>query len=480
VRYWMYGWDNSLSQNSATAQLNTETWKDGYFPSQVNVFGSGLMAGTNEFPSAGHQRYPYGMDFYTWTEPDYHWINFKRNGPNHWHSDENGDRVHEQINYVNENELIVGRGYMGAIATETFMQSHGTLNTGDQSISLTNTTESKLPGWNLVGNPFHGYLDFDLVGAADGPNKDVLSHHVINGENNQVTDEGAFYVIYDADKYTGEASTAFRYYPVSGSEGGDYADRFLHPHQGFYVKANEEGGTMSFTQDMVVTRKFVIDNHQSGHFREWRPAYPLVNLYLNSDQGCADVTVIEFERPEWGGARKLKDLRVGNGLFYAHHDENYYAALFAQEGVDRVPLWFEAKEDDIFTIKWNLANADFHSMYLIDNIAGVEYDMLKNDTYTFEGHKGDYPSRFLIVFDLTSVDEQEDDEDHNFAFFTGSEWVVTGDGDLQFIDALGQVLAEKHISGQTRIILPLVADGPYLFRLNSSTGTRVQKVIITK
>ena len=119
-------------------------------------------------------------------------------------------------------------------------------------------------------------------------------------------------------------------------------------------------------------------------------------------------------------------------------------------------------------------------MYLIDNIAGVEYDMLKNDTYTFEGHKGDYPSRFLIVFDLTSVDEQEDDEDHNFAFFTGSEWVVTGDGDLQFIDALGQVLAEKHISGQTRIILPLVADGPYLFRLNSSTGTRVQKVIITK
>jgi hypothetical protein len=118
-------------------------------------------------------------------------------------------------------------------------------------------------------------------------------------------------------------------------------------------------------------------------------------------------------------------------------------------------------------------------MYLIDNILGVEYDMLKNDTYTFEGHTDDYPSRFLIVFELTGIEEEEEEE-HDFAFFTGSEWVVTGDGDLQFIDVLGQVLAEKHISGQTRIILPLVADGPYLFRLNGPKGVKTQKVIITK
>ena len=136
-------------------------------------------------------------------------------------------------------------------------------------------------------------------------------------------------------------------------------------------------------------------------------------------------------------------------------------------------------EDDIFTIKWNTANGQFQSMYLIDNILGVEYDMLKNDTYTFEGHTDDYPSRFLIVFELTGIEEEEEEE-HDFAFFTGSEWVVTGDGDLQFIDVLGQVLAEKHISGQTRIILPLVADGPYLFRLNGPKGVKTQKVIITK
>ena len=227
---------------------------------------------------------------------------------------------------------------------------------------------------------------------------------------------------------------------------------------------------------MLVDRTTVGD---ANHLRDERPSYPLVNLYLSSDQGCADVTVIEFERPEWGGARKIKELRVGDGLFYAHHGDTKYAALFAQTGIDRVPLWFEAKEDDIFTMKWNLANADFHSMYLIDNIAGVQYDMLRNNTYSFEGHKGDYPSRFLIVFSLTDVDEHL--EGNGFVFFDGSQWMVTGEGDLEFIDALGQVLVRTQVhGGQSRVGVPDVAPGVYLFRLTNSEGIRVQKVIVKR
>ena len=479
VRYWMYGWDNSLSQSVSGTTVNLITWMDGYFPSEATTFGTGLISGSDEDGC-----FPYGMDLYTWTEPDYHWINFKRNGPNHWHSD--GD--HEHIDYkpygvedsdpypmnVNEDNLIVGRGYMASIATETFMQSHGKLNANDtEEILLTNTTGSKLQGWNLVGNPFHSYLDFNKVGASDGPNKNVLNVH---------GGEGAFYVVYNADKYgqeggygTDAASTAFRYYPVNGSVGGDYANRYIHPHQGFYVSAKAEGN-LQFTKGMLVNRSTVGD---TIHLRDEMPAYPLVNLYLSSDQGCADVTVIEFERPEWGGARKIKELRVGDGLFYAHHGDTKYAALFAQMGIDRVPLWFEAKEDDIFTMKWNLANADFHSMYLIDNIAGVQYDMLRNNTYSFEGHKGDYPSRFLIVFSLTDVDEHL--EGNGFVFFDGSQWMVTGEGDLEFIDALGQVLVRTQVhGGQSRVGVPDVAPGVYLFRLTNTEGTRVQKVIVKR
>ena len=380
---------------------------------------------------------------------------------------------HGKPKNVNEDNLIVGRGYMDSIGTETLLQSHGTLNVGTKEILLTNSgSTSKLPGWNLVGNPYHGYLDFDLVGT-DSNNSGILSTMSL-GSNNV-----PFYVIYDADMFEGEAESAFRYYPVTGSVNGDYAGRYLHPHQGFYVRKKDGGNAnMRFTEDMIVSRS-VLTAKQDGHFRDLQPKYPLVNLYLSSDNGCADVTVIEFNRPEWNGAIKLKELRVGNGLFYGQHDGTYYAALFAEEGTERVPLWFEAKEDDIFTIKWNTANGDFHSMYLIDNIAGVQYDMLRNDTYSFEGHKRDYPSRFYIVFDVTGVDEF-DEGDHNFVFFDGSQWVVTGDGILDFIDVHGRVLWSSSVSGQSRVGLPKVACGVYLMRLTNSEGTRVQKVIINK
>ena len=468
-RYWMKEFDAA----------NQKT--DGYFPTRRGSLFDGhvndlFIVGSDECPSTNGHRYPYGMDFYTWTEPDYHWINFKRNGPNHWHSDE----PHDHLDYVpvqgatanqNEDKLIVGRGYMAAITTGTFMQSHGILNDGVKSIPLTLTSSSKLKGWNLVGNPFHSYLDFDKV--ATGANLEVLSDENYFSGN---ADEGAFYVVYNADKYQNQdASTAFRYYPVRGSRGGDYAERYLHPHQGFYVRA-KAAGNLSFNEGMLVPRSAI---EGESTFRDDRPAYPLVNLYLSSDQGCADVTVIEFERPEWGGATKLKELRVGDGLFYAQHDNTHYAALFAQQGIDRVPVWFEAKEDDIFTMKWNTANADFHSMYLIDHITGIEYDMLRNDTYTFEGHKGDYPSRFLIVFSLTDVEEHN--EIQTFVFFDGSQWIVTGDGQLDFVDPLGQVLMSKEVhGGQSRVGVPDVAPGVYLFRLTNSEGTRIQKVVVKR
>ena len=492
-RYWMYGWENSLSPMDATP-IDGDSWVDGYFPSQRgDLFNSNVNElyfvhpDSDECPVEGQYRYPYGMDLYSWSEPEYHWINFKRNGPNHWHSDTPhvhlDYRTEEATNHltpglnVNEKTLISGKGYMAAITKETFMQSHGYLNSDvngeGQYIKLSNTPSSLMPGWNLVGNPYHGYLDFQEVAVGD--NLNVLSaDNYISGN-----DEGAFYVVYNADKYTKPSSrSAFRYYPKNGSVNGDYAERYLHPHQGFYVKAKGDL-PLRFTKNMLSTRATVAANGEESHLRDERPAYPLVNLYLSSDQGCSDVTVIEFERPEWGGARKMKELRVGDGVFYAQHDDTHYAALFAQQGVDRVPLWFEAKEDDIFNIKWNTANGDFHSMYLIDNLTGVRYDMIRNNSYTFEGHKGDYPSRFLIVFNVTDLEENI--ELDNFVFFDGLQWIVTGNGVLQFIDLNGQILLEKNVNGgQTRVNVPEVARGMYMFRLTNAKETKVQKVIVNR
>jgi hypothetical protein len=488
ARYWMKGWENSLSQQGHETDATGSNWVDGYFPSRVasagtNVtgfeFGQGWIDETNSnYNSDEINCFPYGMDLYTWSEPNYHWINFKRNGPNHWFSVANAATGHhDHLDYkpvegdgrftknVNEEILIPGRGYMMSISDTTFMQSHGKLNNNEQSIYLTKKSKI-LSGWNLVGNPYHAYLDFNELAKENG---DVLDQK----------DGNAFYVVYDADNYE---SDAYVYYPMTGSEGGAYAGQFLHPHQGFYVQAKSEGN-LKFNEDMTVTRQSLDLNNGEfdGHFRDWKPKYPLLNMYLSSENGCSDVTVVEFERPEWGGARKLKELRMGDGIFYAQHEDAHYAALFVKNGAERVPLWFEAMDDDVFTIRWEKVNGDFHSLYLVDNMTGVRYDMIQNDTYTFQGHKGDYPSRFYITFSVTDVEELENDTDNSFAFFDGSQWVVTGSGELELIDLQGRILSRMRVNGgQSRVSIPNVASGLYLIRLTNGQETKIQKIIVNE
>lgn len=470
-RYWMKGWENSQSLNVENPGDYQNEWADGYFPSRVD--------GASEFSNScietedEYGRFPYGMDMFCWYEPEPHWINFKRNGPNHWHSDEyDGEQhLHAHLAYTengisnqNEDDLVVGKGYMFSIAKNTYLQSHGFLNAEDETRDVTSTmyinysaeeySLNGFRGWNLVGNPYHAYLDFNQFASPTTGNP-----------------LGSYYVIYDADGFKGSPTSAYLYYPIGGSSGGEYADQYLHPHQGFFVYSN--GGTLTFDEGMTVAR-----DEATSAYRGWKPNYPLVNLYLNSEKGCSDVTVIEFNRPEWGGATKQKALRNGNGSIYAYNDGVPYAALFAQDGVERVPVWFEADEDDVFTLTWKTANGDFNSLYLIDNLTGVRYDMLENDEYVFEGKVADYHSRFYITFNCFDVEENEDTET-NIAFFDGSQWVVTGEGNIELIDLQGRVLWNSRLSGgQSRVSVPNVAAGLYLFRLTNANETKVQKIII--
>ena len=465
IRYWMKGWENSQSLNCDDPEIDSTWWVDGYFPSRVHgkdEFNDGCIVNADEY-----NRYPYGMDMFCWYEPEPHWVNFKRNGPNHWHSDEYDpeNQLHAHLPYTemneegslvsnqNEDYLKIGKGYMFAIAKKTYLQSHGMLNAGDNSRYVTRKGK-ELRGWNLVGNPYHAYLDFDRF----APKNSIPP----------------FYVIYDADGYEDGPESAYLYYPLTGSKGGEYADRFLHPHQGFFIMS-KDGSAMTFNETMTTTRKDATDIQ----YRSERLNYPLVNLYLSSENGCKDVTVIEFHRPEWGGAVKQKQLLQGNGLFYAYHDSEPYAALFTKEGATRVPLWFEAKEDDVFTINWNTANGYFTNLYLVDNLTGIKYDMLENDSYVFEGHKQDYASRFYITFEYVDVEEHEEEfESKTFAFFDGSQWVVTGEGMLELIDLQGRILWTGKVSGgQSRVSLPNVAKSMYLLRLVNTKETRIQKII---
>jgi len=120
-------------------------------------------------------------------------------------------------------------------------------------------------------------------------------------------------------------------------------------------------------------------------------------------------------------------------------------------------------------------------MHLIDNMTGVDYDCLANDSYTFNASVNDMSARFRLVFKPLGIEEETTENGENFAFVNGNELVVNGEGELSFIDLNGRVLATQYVSGlQSHITMPKVAVGMYMLRLTNGNETKVQKIVIRK
>jgi hypothetical protein len=401
-------------------------------------------------------------DFYTYFEPQYHWINFKRDKENHFHFDL-VEGVHANIEYTgldqgtNDDESAAcvftpGKGYMMAISQDSYMSSNGTLNTGGETIVITNQEPDDIEynkGWNLVGNPYQAYLDLTKVSST----------------MNQ------FY-IYDAEQGT------YVPYTVGQSANSVTPPRFIHPHQAFFVYSAATSSNYVFDYTWATAEKAT---DGSSYFRggENQLNYPLVNLFVKNQQGNRDLTIIEFNRPELGGATKVRGLRNSDFRIAAGFNGREYGILFTPEGTEKVPVHFKAEHDGIYTMTWGMENGNFTNLRLIDNKTGVNYDMLANDSYTFEASADDYASRFYITYTVTGLDEEISYESDNFAFFNGSEWIINGQGHLDVIDMTGRVLYAAQLSNdQNRVNLDGFAKGVYLLRVIDNKVVRTQKIIV--
>ena len=393
------------------------------------------------------------IDFYCFYEPQYHWLNFKRNSLSHWHMDD----YTLNIPYNNEATLTPGKGYLLAIDKEQFLQNRGVLNNGAVSIPVTASAPewTGLRGYNLLGNPYQSYLDFDQF---------VAENSNLWGSDDACAQT---YAVYDP------AKDSYLQYAQGVSVGAVTASRYINMHQGFFIRTSQSGNAR-FSNAMRTHEK----DGQTG-FREAQPAYPLINFGLSDGSNSTDVAVLELGRPDEGGAEKLR-VGAAKGRIALRHDGRDFAILFRDMNQGSQPLYFDAKEDGTFTLSWNTANANFQSLTLVDNITGVKLDMLTHDHYEFHGNMSDYKSRFkVLIGEFTDIEENEEVTENSFAFFDGSEWVVNGQGQLEVVDMLGRTVRNERLANdQNRVSLNGVANGVYLMRVANGNDVKVQKIII--
>ena len=134
--------------------------------------------------------------------------------------------------------------------------------------------------------------------------------------------------------------------------------------------------------------------------------------------------------------------------------------------------------DGVYTLQWKVLHTELKRLRLIDHLTGAEVDGLKTDHYTFSASNEDYVSRFEVVFEPTEVGEEHTEGQTDFAFLSGSNCVVNGQGELEVVDLLGRTLISTCLEGTlSPVSLSDLASGVYLLRLVQPEGVRTQKII---
>ena len=438
---------------------------------QANFTASNAVNGYFPITDFSNNNYYLDWDLYAYHEPDYHWINLKRNSASHWHEDYPDTHIYP---YTNDTEFVPGRGYMVALKDEGYLQGYGTLNTNSgENDDFLYVPVSYTPaiawttreGHNLLGNPYQSYLDFNKF-ATDAQNATLWN-----------AGRDPFYIIMDEDKQD------YVIYTMSQSKNTEQASRYLHPHQGFMIDV-DKNGSARFCNAMRTT---TLEGSWTGDFRDdSQPDYPLVNLMATDGYGNRDIVTVELGRPDKGGALKQDAWRTGKGSLWCRYEDEDYALVFTQPGLEYANIRFSCDEDGEYTMTWNTQNGEFSYLHLIDNIMGTDIDCLSKSEYKFTAHASDYNSRFRLMFDYTGIEENGEDgpstgsgTDTAFAFIMNSELVVNGTGLMQLIDLNGRMLTNYNINdAQSTVALPDIPAGLYVLRLITENGTRTQKIVL--
>ena len=306
--------------------------------------------------------------------------------------------------------LESGRGYLYANSEDVKLSFTGVPYSSDGTVTLDKDDNADFSGWNLVGNPF---------------------------AETAYIDRDFYYVMNDGGS---EIIVAER------------SNNYVEAMEGIFVHADEDGETMTFTTEAP--------SKGSGNNESL-----VINLGNGNRGSVIDRAIICFD-----GKNTLPKLQIFDGstkLYIPQEGTDY--AMVSSNRQGSIPLNFKAKEFGKYTINFN--GTDMNNIKLIDKFENLVIDLNETSSYTFIGSPSDRQERFIITFD--GSEHFESSENSIFAYQSGTDIIITGEGELQIFDVLGRMVSTCRVSGVQTVAKPSQT-GMYIMKLNEKT----QKIII--
>ena len=166
-------------------------------------------------------------------------------------------------------------------------------------------------------------------------------------------------------------------------------------------------------------------------------------------------------------------LNENNTKVYIPQDNKDYAVVSVNNDMGEMPVNFKAAKNGTYTLSFSNGEVSFSYLHLIDNLTGVDVDLLETPSYSFDAKTTDYATRFKLVFATGNA------TDDSFVFFSNGNWVINNDGKAiaQVVDVTGRILKSEKIEGCHSMSIN-AAPGVYMIRLISGNDVKVQKVVV--
>ncbi len=323
---------------------------------------------------------------------------------------------------------------------------------------------------------------FDQVGDEDGnewmnyknesfnlePGKGYLYAHKIGGD-----------FILSGTPYTGNGEVTlhkttdaqFEGWNLVGNPYADeaYIERPYYRIDGAAVLDELETGAINAMEGVFVIAE---NDEETITFSTEQPGSKVSRLAINLSQGhnIMDRAIVRFD-----GGRQLPKFQLNENstkVFIPQEGKDF--AVVRSEAMGEMPVSFKAQSNGSYTFSFNAEEVSFAYLHLIDNMTGIETDLLANPSYNFEANTTDYANRFKLVFATGN-----NGDDDTFAFFSNGSFVINNEGNatVQVIDVNGRILNSETINGCANLNVKAAA-GVYMIRLVNGDNVKVQKVVV--
>ena len=372
--------------------------------------------------------------------------------------------------------LTIMKGYVATKASDGIITFTGTLNTGAQTISVSRTAGQDKEGFNLIGNPYPSYLDWDQI---------AKTH--ISSTLWYRTKTAANAYTFDTYNSTGHVGIA---------NGTKTVTNLIPPMQAFWVRVDAEQ-----TQATIS-----VDNAKRAHADTWNNGFkskasveitqPVLRLQVSNGIN-SDETIIYSN----AGASNKYDGYDSPKMF---SNSTAIAEIFTVAGTENVvingfnsipynteiPVGFSTFTTGNYSFKASqISSLDTAAQLILKDYLNtnnpVVFDLSNGSSYNFTSDASPTnTSRFTLTFKTPSLTTGINQIDNGCWISTNDkgQFLINGTFDTETVvtvyNSVGQQLISETLTATTNTLRNKFTPGVYMVSVTNSGKCTTAKIVI--